>query len=85
MLLYVSLFERRVVVLADQGAFAVLGQEGVDALRDQAIAKLVAGDRVGTFVSAIESVAERLAEALPCEANDADELSNELLVYHPRP
>lgn len=84
-LLYVSLFERRVLVLADEGAFAVLGQEGVDALRDQAIAKLRAGERAATFQETVAAIAERLESALPCEADDTNELADELLVFHPRP
>lgn len=84
-LLYVSLFERRVVVLADEGTFAVLGQEGVDALRDMAVAKLKVGDRRDTLVATVQAIGERLAEALPCQKDDVDELGNALLVYHPRP
>ena len=84
-LLYVSLFERRVLVLADEGAFAVLGQAGVDALRDQALAKLRAGERGATFEETVAAIAERLAGALPREVDDANELADELLVYHPRP
>jgi putative membrane protein len=84
-LLYVSLFERRAVVLADTGAGRVLGREGIDALRDLAVARLREGRRLETFTDTVRAAAERLAPALPATATNPDELPNALLVFHPRP
>jgi putative membrane protein len=84
-LLYVSLFERRAVVLADTGAVRVLGQDGIEALRDLAVARLRAGRRLETFTDTVSAAAERLAPLLPPVGADSDELPNALLVFHPRP
>jgi putative membrane protein len=84
-LLYVSLFERRVLVLADSGAMKALGDEGVIALRDLAVQRLRSGHRLQTFTDAVAAAAERLSGSLPPSAENADELPNALLVFHPRP
>jgi putative membrane protein len=84
-LVYVSLFERRVQVLADARAMEVLGQAGVDAIRDIAVARLRDGRRPETFIDAIVEAARALAPALPPEPVNEDELPNPLLVFHPRP
>ena len=84
-LIYVSLFERRVHVLADARAMEVLGQAGVDAIRDTAVARLREGRRADTFIDAIVAAARALAPALPPEPANQDELPNRLLVFHPRP
>lgn len=84
-LVYVSLFEREVVVLADQGAFAALGEPGVDAVRDLAVARLAAGDLPGALVAAIEALGDRLAASLPRAPDDTDELADAVLLIHPRP
>jgi putative membrane protein len=84
-LIYVSLFERRVQIIADSRAMEVLGQAGVDAIRDIAVARLRDGNRAGTFVDAIVAAARALAPALPPEPANPDELPNRLRVFHPRP
>jgi len=84
-LLYLSLFERRVVVLADTGAMAALGPDGIAALRDLAVERLRAGKSVETFTETITTAARRLAAALPPAAVDRDELPNAVFVFHPRP
>ena len=84
-LVYVSLFERRVVVLADSGAGTALGAGGIEALRDLAVARLRAGDRMGTFAATVAAAAERLAPVLPATADNPDELPDALVVFHPRP
>ncbi len=84
-LLYVSLAERRVVVLADAAAMTLLGRQGLDELRDMAVTRLRDGRRADTFVDTIIAAAKRLAPALPPETGDANELANRLRLYHPRP
>ncbi|MGE0492279.1 MAG: hypothetical protein AB7S38_23910 [Vulcanimicrobiota bacterium] len=84
-LLYLSLLERRVVVLADRAAFEVLGQTGVDGLRDLAIEKLKGGQRVEALTATVAQAADTLAERFPCPDDDVDELPNHLVVIHPRP
>jgi putative membrane protein len=84
-LVYLSLFERRMVVLADERAHRILGQEGLDAIRDVGIGRLRVAERSGALTAAVAAAADRLAPELPADDGDADELANELLVYHPRP
>ena len=86
MLIYVSLFERRVVVLADHQALSVLGESGIEALRDTAVSHLKQGGLVDSFVETINQAATGLAEALPADSKEnPDELSNRVLQFHPRP
>lgn len=84
-LVYVSLFERRVVVLADKGVMDALGEPFVRELRDLAVARLRASRRKETFTDTIRLAGERLASALPAAAREADELPTHLRVFHPRP
>jgi len=84
-LVYVSVFERRVVVLADSGAARLLGEDGIDALRNLATERLTRGKRLEAFTDTVGAAAERLAPALPAEAVNPDELPDALLVFHPRP
>ena len=84
-LIYVSLFERRVVVLADDGIMQHDGQAVVETARDTAIAALRVGKFVETFVTTIAGIAGRLQQVLPVEGKNDDELPNELRSFHPRP
>jgi putative membrane protein len=85
LLIYVSLLEREVVVLADEGARGAIDENGLAALRDLARSKLQSGDRVGTFVATTRVAADRLSTTMPPNAIDGDELPNALRLYHPRP
>ena len=84
-LIYVSVFERRVAVLADAGAAQVLGQSGIDELRDLAGERLRGDRRLEAFGDTLRAAVERLAAALPAEVVDPDELPNALVILHPRP
>lgn len=87
-LIYVSLFERRVVVLADKEACAALTHAGIESLRDRAVKNLRNQDFTATFLEAVKEAGERLAQAIPAPAErslDQDELANHLLIFHPRP
>ncbi len=85
-LVYVSLFERRVVVLADRRTYDVLGAEGVDALRDIALERLRDGDVAGAFTATVEAAGERLKTRLPADvAANPDEISNKVLIFPGRP
>ena len=81
---YVSLSERRVVVLADENALKVIGQAGLDAARDAALVCLREGKREETFIAAISCLEGPLAEKMP--ATDAvNELPDSVLVFPTRP
>ena len=85
LLLYVSLFEHRVVVLGDKGVMNELGQSFLDQLRDTALANLRQGNRLGTFLETVQQAAEQLGAALPHSPDDSDELPNQFVCLHPRP
>ncbi len=82
-LIYLSLFERRVVVLADGGAG--LTEIELKSLRDLALQRLRQGQRLQALTAPIEAVADLLSERLPYQEGDVNELPDELLLLHPRP
>lgn len=85
LLLYVSLFEHRAVVLADAGLMEKLGQPFLDRLRDVAVTQLKARQPLATLLDTIAVAADELAAALPAKSDDSDELPNALVLIHPRP
>ncbi|MBI1371452.1 MAG: hypothetical protein GC159_01640 [Phycisphaera sp.] len=86
LLIYVSLFERRVIILADAETNAALGEQRIAAMRDAAVESLRAGDYTGAMIGVIHTATETLREALPVDREtDTDELSNHVPTYHPRP
>ncbi len=85
LLVYVSLFERRLTLLADDGIMEKLGQEFLDELRDAATGAFKAGRFLEGLTGTVQRAADRLADALPVQANDVEELSNRVVVFHPRP
>jgi putative membrane protein len=89
LLVYVSLFERRVVVLGDERSSCALSDEGIEALRDTAIDHLRQREFATTFVETVRRAGRKLAEMLPAATGgagaDTDELANRLWVFHPRP
>jgi putative membrane protein len=86
LLVYVSLFERRVVILADQSVLTVLGHERVAQLRDLAVAELKDGRFAEAFLRVIREASPRLAAALPAARRmNPNELPDRLLLFHPRP
>jgi putative membrane protein len=82
---YLSLFERRVIVLAGKAATESLGEEGLRRIRDAALAPLKKGKIADALVAAVAEVAQLAAYALPPRENNLDELPNRVLVFHPRP
>jgi putative membrane protein len=80
LLLYVSLYERRAVVLGDERVLETVGQPFLDELRDAMVSKLRAGDLAAAYTSTIDKAADRLADALPVADDDRDELPGELVI-----
>ncbi|MFN8612469.1 MAG: hypothetical protein U0931_33325 [Vulcanimicrobiota bacterium] len=86
LLIYFSLFERRVVVLADQGALEAIGQDGVKQVRDAAVASLRQGKPFQAMLDCVGKAGQLLGEKLPCDQGGGEnELSDELVILHPRP
>jgi len=86
LLIYISLRERRLVVLADEAVLAAVGVEGVEALKDKAAGLLKAGRFADAFVQVVEEAGVKLAESLPASREiNPDELDNHVLFFHPMP
>jgi len=86
LLIYVSLFEHRIVILADERAREALGDEGIAKLRDVAVADLRQGQVARALIDVIEQAAVPLAKALPDERTLTErEIDDHLIVFHPRP
>ena len=86
LLVYISLRERRLVVLADETALGVLGAEGLEELKDNAAKLLAEGKFTDAFVKVVEDAGAKLAESLPASREvNPDELDNHVLFFHPRP
>jgi putative membrane protein len=83
-LMYVSLFEQRVVVLLDEGVRAAVGDDLARQLVDAAIVGLKAGKRAEVLAALIDQVGEALAVKLPADAQNPDELPNHVIALHPR-
>lgn len=83
-LIYISLFERRVIVLADEAARKALGADGIEKLRDLGVEKLRDGARDESFLAVITEATKRLAESFP-PSGSSNEVADEVLVFHPRP
>ncbi len=80
LLLYVSLFEQRAVLLADAQVLEKLGQEKLDALCAGLVAELKKGAYVDGLCGTLESAGVALGEVLPRRAEDRNELPNTLAV-----
>jgi putative membrane protein len=78
-LIYLSLYERLAVVLADQEIVAVFGQYQIDELCHQLIADLRQGDVTAALCGAIREAGERLGKELPRQQADANELADALV------
>ena len=83
-LVYVSLFERRVVVMLDSGARAAAGEALAAELCAKATKGLAAGGRAEVLVGLIDAAAEALAAKLPPVDGDTNELADRVVLLHPR-
>jgi putative membrane protein len=78
--IYLSLFERRVVVIGDQGIHAKMGDEHWNHVRDLIIQGIKKGNICGGICAAIDACGKALAEHFPPRPDDINELSNRVIV-----
>jgi putative membrane protein len=78
-LVFLSLLERRVQILGDEGVHAAVGDGGWRAFADRIVdaARL---DRVDDFASVITDVGAVLARSFPKSSSDVNELPDEVVV-----
>ncbi len=75
-LLYISVFEQRLWILADSGIDDRIDGEYWQQIARQAGSELAAGRVCDAICQAIESIAQLLEEHFPCQQGDKDELDN---------
>ena len=78
-LLFVSMAERYVEIVADKGIHEKIGAERWQAIVDGLTARVSSGDVTGGFVAAIGACGEAMAEHYPAKPDDSDELSDGLI------
>lgn len=79
-LLFVSLFERRVVVLGDSGIDAKVGAEQWARTRDAVLAGIDRGDLAGGLVDGIRACGAVLTQHFPVATGDRNEVPDRLVV-----
>jgi putative membrane protein len=80
--IYLSLLERRVVVIGDSGIHAKMGNPHWDNVRDLIIRGISQGDICGGICGAIESCGKALAEHFPHRPDDINELPDQVINRH---
>lgn len=82
-LVYLSLFERRIVILPDQQCRDAIGDEAIEAVCQATIPLLRAKQHRQAILQTIDQLSVKLAELLPADREvNANELSDHVLVLH---
>ncbi len=79
-LFFISLFERRVRVLADTGIYAKIGQETLDRYAATVAEGLRDGKSADALCQAIAAAGEALAKHFPIAPDDTNELPNGVII-----
>lgn len=80
LLLYLSLYERTAMILADDGVTAKLGADAPNQLCDRLTRSLRAGEDATTAIcTLLQDAGERLSRVLPRAQDDVNELPNTLV------
>ncbi|MGI9014621.1 MAG: TPM domain-containing protein [Phycisphaerales bacterium] len=79
-LIYVSMYERLALVLADESAQEVLGEAGLNQIRDELILAMRGGSVATALCAAIKAAGDRLEGTMPRQEDDRDELPSRLVL-----
>ena len=79
-MIFVSLLERKVEVLADSGINSKVEKNYWDELVSKLIADIASGEKVQGMISAIASCGKSLNEGFPIKEDDTNEVSDHLIV-----
>jgi putative membrane protein len=79
-LFFISLLERKVWVLADQGIHQKMEQEILNRFAQMVTKGIQQGQACQTLCQAIEGMGGLLAEHFPCLPDDADELPDKVMI-----
>ncbi|MBA2848646.1 hypothetical protein G4V39_02500 [Thermosulfuriphilus ammonigenes] len=79
-LIFISLFERRVMILADRGVMAKVSQESLDHLATRLARAMREGRASEGLCEVIRQLGELLSRHLPPRPDDTNELPNEIII-----
>jgi len=79
-LVFVSLYEKLALVLADREALDALGEVGLNRLRDDLVSRLKRGDLTNAIAAVIHEAGDLLADGLPQTERDRNELPDALVL-----
>lgn len=77
-LIYVSLYERMVLVIGDDAVTEKLGEHSWEPVRDRIVEGFRGGRPADALYEAVQQTGAILAEPFPISADDTDELCNEI-------
>ncbi|MGA6927286.1 MAG: TPM domain-containing protein, partial [Desulfosarcina sp.] len=78
-LLFISVFERKVWLLADKGIHQIVGQDEWDRLVDRITGGIRKGQAADAICDAVGQIATLLQTYFPVKPDDTDELENLIL------
>ena len=84
-LIYLSLFERRLEVRCDRAVAEKVQQADLEAVRDVVLDKVRTDDATAGVMAGLDRLEAILAAAVPAGDATPDALSNQVLLFHPRP
>ena len=84
-LLYVSLFERRVEIRCDRALAATLPPSTLPTIRHAILARLKTGDVAAGLIAGLDEAETALAKAMPATGTPSRQLPDTVLLFHPRP
>ncbi len=79
-LFFLSLFERKVWVLADQGIYQKISQAELQTYSHQIVAGIKSGQKTAALCAEISRFGKVIAQHFPVRPDDTNELSNEVIV-----
>lgn len=79
-LIYISVFERQAMILADQSAFDAVGQQHLDELCQSLTCQLKAMSPASALIETISTLGQKLASCLPRTAPSTNELPDALVL-----
>jgi uncharacterized membrane protein len=79
-LVYVALDDRQFAIIGDQGIHEKVGENFWDKEKDEMTIYFKQGDIIGGIVYFINQIGAKLKEFFPYQADDVDELSDEISV-----
>ncbi|ACF46834.1 MAG: TPM domain-containing protein [Prosthecochloris sp.] len=81
-LLYISLFEHRVRVVADKGISAVVSQAEWDTIVQRIIQAIRTGKQAEAIMEAVDMCGDILSKHFPSKPDDTNELDNSVIIGH---